>query len=276
VRAWPRRRPALLAAVVRGVGGQHREPQREGAGAPVEDPAARRGGLVERHPVTCERNGALVEDPATKALCAVAGYHGAADPGDSRRVCEHGAAVEGGGVTGQRGPVNDEIAAVENGAADRCAGVAVELRAADRGTRAVADGQPAAQAEAVGVPGEPDLPQHEGARVPDAGGPLVGVSDLAVGHGEVHQGERAAGGHVKEAEGPGGRAAADPGAARSDDQDLGGDRGQAVVPGRGRGQHVVAAPGQHKGRGTGAGGLADRSDQRAAAAWHHGRARLRG
>src|SRR6185437_15292190 len=121
------------------------------------------------------------------------------------RVRVNGAAGPGGGgVPGQRGPVNDEVAVVENGGADPIGEVPVQLRAADRGTRAVLDGQPAAEVGKAGVAGEPDVPQRDGARVPDASGPLVGVHDFPVGHGEVHQRERASAGHVEDAEGGGG------------------------------------------------------------------------
>ena len=45
---------ALRVAVIRGVEGDQREPQRYGGqGTGCEDSAALHGGLVERHPVTC-------------------------------------------------------------------------------------------------------------------------------------------------------------------------------------------------------------------------------
>ena len=157
--------------------------------------------------------------------------HGAADPGGAARVRVNGAAGPGSrGVPGQRRPVNDEVAVVENGAADPIGEVAVQLRAADSGMRAGPDGQTAAEVGKAGVAGEPDVPQRDGARVPDARGPLVGVHDFPVGHGEVHQGEPAPGGPLKDAEGGGGvGGAADRGAPAADDEDVPGDRGQAIV-----------------------------------------------
>jgi hypothetical protein len=76
-----------------------------------------------------------------------------------------------------------------------------------------------------GVAGQPDAPQHEAALVQDV---AADAGAAPVGHGDVRQGEPAAGGHINNAEGRG-RGAADRGAAAAEDDEVPGDRGQAVA-----------------------------------------------